>query len=193
MNDTDISLMQRIARQDQRALSTLYDRFGGAVYSLARRILGSETMAEEVTQDIFLKVWGQAQKWDPDKGQLSSWLLTITRYTAIDRLRKENRRPPQSAFDDLANLLPSAKRVGDARWHDGQVLQQLLDELPDEQSQVIELAFFQGMTHSQMAETLDLPLGTVKTRVRLGLQKLKGMWIAATSDDAGIEKQSTNI
>ena len=177
--------MQRIAGQDQHALSELYTRFGGVVYSLALRVVQNNVMAEEVTQDIFLKVWNQAERWDPDKGKLTSWLLTITRYTAIDRLRKEQRRPElaQTNYDDLANVLPSNMRVGDSTWQNGQILRELLGRLPDDQSQVIELAFFQGMTHSQMADSLNLPLGTVKTRVRLGLQKLKQMWLEATVDD----------
>src|SRR5579871_6785493 len=104
---TDIELMQRIAQSDQAALSTLYQRYGGIVYSLALRVLQNSGPAEEVTQDVFLEVWNRPQIWDPTKGRLSSWMLTICRYTAIDRLRKDQRRPESSTtpLEDLAELL----------------------------------------------------------------------------------------
>lgn len=175
---TDTQLMQRIASQDEQALSLLYERFSGPVYSLARRMVQNTAMAEEVTQDIFLKVWRQAEQWDPAKGKLISWMLTITRYTAIDRLRKEQRRPDLSAapLDLVSGTLSVNARVDDSLWQDGQALRRLLGELPDDQREAIELAFFQGLTHTMIAEALSLPLGTVKTRVRLGLQKLRALW-----------------
>ena len=182
---SDTELMRRIARQDQQALSALYDRYGGPVFSLALRILRQRGQAEEATQDIFLKVWNQAEKWDPAKGQLISWLLTVTRFTSIDRLRSEKRQPvvTLAPLDDMPFLAATHDLMDDPRWHDGRLLRRLMKELPVEQAQVIELAFFQGMTHSQLAEVLKLPLGTVKTRVRLGLQKLKALWLEAVPDE----------
>ena len=105
-----------------------------------------------------------------------SWLLTITRYTAIDRLRKEQRRPilDEVELDDLR--IGKRSMVDDPVWQDGRALRALMQQLPVEQVQVIELAFFEGMSHSELAEHLKLPLGTVKTRVRLGLHKLKTLW-----------------
>lgn len=178
--------MRRVSQQDQNALADLYARYGGPVYSLALRILENTTLAEEVTQDIFLKVWHQSEQWDPDKGRLSSWLLTITRHTSIDRLRKERRQPnlTLTALDDMPHLASTRGLIDDPLWQDGRTLRSLLRQLPPEQVQVIELAFFWGMTHSEMAETLNLPLGTVKTRVRLGLQKLKSLWLEAESDQS---------
>ena len=177
LNDTD--LMRRVVQRDQSALSELYERYGNPVYGLALRVVQNTQLAEEVTQDTFLKVWNQAQSWDPTRGQLISWLLTITRYTAIDRLRREWRQPNLVGppVEDIPNLFSALDMVGDARWQDGQLLAALLQQLPGEQAEVVQLAFYQGMTHTEMSERLGLPLGTVKTRVRLGLQKLKTLWL----------------
>lgn len=177
LNDTD--LMRHVVQRDQTALSELYERYGNPVYGLALRVVQNTQLAEEVTQDTFLKVWNQAQSWDPTRGQLISWLLTITRYTAIDRLRREWRQPNLvgAPVEEIPNLFSALDMVGDARWHDGQLLAALLEQLPSEQAEVVQLAFYQGMTHTEMSERLGLPLGTVKTRVRLGLQKLKTLWL----------------
>jgi RNA polymerase sigma-70 factor (ECF subfamily) len=172
---SDADLMRRIVAQDQSALMALYERFGSQVYG---RVLRDSRLAEEASQDAFLKVWNKSVQWDPAKGQLNSWLLTITRYAAIDRLRREQRHTTgdPTFLDALPDHTPSATIVGDRRWIDGQLLRQLMAELPAEQAQVIELAFFQGMTHSELAEYLGWPLGTVKTRLRSGLQKLRVLW-----------------
>lgn len=179
-----IDLIQRIKRRDQAALTELYDMYGQPVYNMAMHVLRNPAAAEEITQDIFLQLWDKPEQWNPEKGQLRNWLLAITRYRAIDRLRREQRRPTAHAvsFDDLANLLGSHERIGDAQMDNGQLLRQLLKDLPADQRQVITLAFFRGMTHQEIAEHLDLPLGTVKGRVRLGLEKLKDAWIGATGD-----------
>ena len=180
LNFDEADLVRRLVNRDQGALSELYQQFGGLVYSIALRVVQNSSMAEEVAQDTFLKVWHQPTSWDPNRGKFVSWLLTITRYTAIDRLRKEQHRPLQDAveLDDL-NI---GKRglMDDPAWQDGRILRSLIERLPEEQVQVIELAFFEGMSHSEMAEYLHLPLGTVKTRVRLGLQKLKTLWTEVT-------------
>ena len=178
---SDADLMRRIVAQDQSALLALYERFGSQVYGLTLRVLRDSRLAEEASQDAFLKVWNKSVQWDPAKGQLGSWLLTIARYAAIDRLRREQRHNAAVATfpDALPDHTPSATTVGDRRWIDGQLLRQLMAELPAEQAQVIELAFFQGMTHSELAEYLGWPLGTVKTRLRSGLQKLRVLWSEA--------------
>ena len=173
----EADLVRRLIERDETALSELYQHYGGLVYSIALRVVQNATMAEEVTQDTFLKVWHQPESWDPERGKFVSWMLTITRYTAIDRLRKEQRRPLQNAVELDDMRIGSRGAVDDPLLQDGQLLRSLLERLPQEQVQVIELAFFQGMSHSEMAEYLALPLGTVKTRVRLGLQKLKSLWL----------------
>jgi RNA polymerase sigma-70 factor (ECF subfamily) len=176
----EAQLVKRLIAQDQTALSELYQQFSGLVYSIALRVVQNPAMAEEVTQDAFLKVWHQPSSWDAERGKFVSWLLTITRYTAIDRLRKEQRRPLQDAVELEDLRVGKIGLMDDPVWQDGRLLRSLLERLPQEQIQVVELAFFEGMSHSEMAEHLHLPLGTVKTRVRLGLQKLKALWTEAT-------------
>lgn len=180
----DIGLVAKIVQKDQNALAALYQQYGGLVYSLAYRILQQPGLAEEVTQDTFLKVWKQAESWDSTKGKLVSWLLTITRYTAIDYIRQAKRQPQQSeiSLEYTVSTSDNMPTVNDPNWADGQLIQSLLKQLPVEQAEVIELAFFRGMTHSDLAEALQLPLGTVKTRLRLGLQKMKGLWLQATAE-----------
>lgn len=174
--------MQRVRSGDQQALAALYDRYGGPVYSMALFVLRSRPQAEEVTQSVFLRVWQRAEHWDPGRGQLVSWLLTLARYTAIDVLRREQRRPAllDTPLDDMPQLAAQLNPTDDPAWHDGHLLRNLLGRLPAEQAQAIHLAFFNGMTHSEIAAALGLPLGTVKTRLRLGLNKLREWWQEAS-------------
>jgi RNA polymerase sigma-70 factor (ECF subfamily) len=172
----EIDVMRRIASRDQHALRELYQEYGKAVYSLAYRILQNVVWAEEVTQDTFLKVWDQASRWDSSRGKLRNWLLTIAHFTAIDRLRKERRQP--AVHDDEINEEVSGVITG---WQDGSALHMLVRQLPPEQSTLIQLAFFEGMSHSQIAARLSLPLGTVKTRLRSGLQRLRDLWMESNA------------
>lgn len=174
--------MQRIANKDQTALSALYERYGSLIYSLALRVLGDSQLAEEVTQDTFMDVWNRPDAWDASRGQLSSWLLTVTRYSAIDRLRKMLRRPELTELDEAHDLPSNSWQVNDPLWQNGQMLRTLIKKLPAEQAQVIEMAFFGGLTHTELAQALNLPLGTVKTRVRMGLQRLRGLWQEANKE-----------
>jgi len=178
-HQNDIQLMRQIEEGNQQALSALYDRYGTPIYSLSVSILGSKEQAEEVTQDVFMTVWNRAETWNPDKGKLISWLLSITRYRSIDRLRREKRAPSvlRIPLDEMSHLTSHTARVDDPQWDNGRILQRLIKELPPEQAQVIRLAFFKGLSHSEIANATGLPLGTVKTRVRSGLQKLKGLWL----------------
>jgi RNA polymerase sigma-70 factor, ECF subfamily len=177
----DETLMQRIVQRDQQAIAELYQQYGSLVYSLALRVCGNAESAQEVVQDTFLKVWRQTDRWDAAKGRLVVWLLTITRYTAIDYLRREARQPQSSVktLDDISETVGKNARVDETAWQDRRIMMTLLTRLPPEQQQVIELAFYQGMSHSQIAEHLRLPLGTVKTRLRLAMQKIKAGWLAA--------------
>ena len=178
----------RVTRHDQQALAELYDRFGGLVYSLARNVLQDTGMAEEVTQDIFLKVWQQALTWDESRGKFVSWLMTMTRYTAIDRLRKEQRRPirASSSIDDLYDVIADSDQTDEGLRLDGETLRVLLTRLPSEQTELIQLAFFGGLSHSEIATRTGLPLGTVKTRLRLGMQKLKSLWQSSGLDETDL-------
>ncbi len=176
----DTDLMAGILRRDQRALAALYDRYAALLYSLAYHVLQDRGLAEETAQDIFLKVWQQAVSWDPARGKLVSWLLTLTRYAAIDRLRKEMRRPLRQSYslDDLHDVIPDDSTVDSMQQLEAEALRQLMDKLPNEQAQVVYLAFFHGLSHSEIAEQTAVPLGTIKTRLRLAMHKLKDMWSA---------------
>lgn len=177
----DGTLLQRTAAGDNDALLALHKRHANLVYSMAWRVLQDVGLAEEVTQDVFLKLWQKSQRYDSGRGQFSSWLLSVTRFAAIDRLRREGRcpllsEPPAGAPDDQTafdQLLPTDH----AAWERGQHLRLLLAQLPAEQREIIELAFFGGLTHSELAAQLGLPLGTVKGRLRLGLEKLRSWWL----------------
>jgi RNA polymerase sigma-70 factor (ECF subfamily) len=173
----DIERMRRVAERDQQALWELYQEYGKAVYSLAYRVLENTVLAEEVTQDTFLKVWHQTTRWDSEKGKLKNWLLTIAQFTAIDRLRKEGRQPAVTTDpieDTDENLLT---RSNDAPWQEQSALHMLVDQLPEQQGRLIQLAFFQGMSHGEIADALHMPLGTVKTRLRAGLHRLRELWV----------------
>jgi RNA polymerase sigma-70 factor, ECF subfamily len=174
----DYDLIHRIEQQDQTALALLYERYGAVVYSLVYRILNDKALAEEATQDTFLKVWRRIAQWDADKGRFSSWLLTVARYTAIDHLRSERRQ----TVPHVVPLDEGIQSGGFEEIRDGQSLRMLLQQLPQEQREVIELAFFQSLTHVELAGKLNLPLGTVKTRVRLGLQKLRSLWFESVHE-----------
>lgn len=172
----DNTLIQRISDGDSHALQLLYERYSSAVYGIAMQVLHERSLAEEATQDTFMKIWRGTARWQTGRGAMSSWLLTVARYTAIDRLRQEQRRTAES-LDDVPEP-PSDIGVPERDFfQDGRILRGLLTHIPPEQAQVVELAFFQGMTHRELATHLDLPLGTVKTRVRLALQKLKDLWL----------------
>ncbi len=180
----DIELVRLIQQRNQWALSLLYNRYSTRVYGLAYRILSNKSLAEEVTQDTFLKLWNHPERWDSSKGRFSSWFLTIARNTSIDLLRKERRQatPNITPLDKIAEPHAESGIPHDAQRVEGRLIRQLLSQLPPEQATVIEMAFFLGLTHRELSERLNLPLGTVKTRVRLGLQKLRAMWVAQERD-----------
>lgn len=167
---SDQHLLQAIGQHDQAALAELYRRYGMAVYSVAMRVLDNTGHAEEVAQDTFLKVWNKPETWNWNMGTFSNWLLTVARYTAIDRLRKEIHHRPTVELDDTHGALVDLR-------DDESGFLSLMTHLPTEQATLIELAFYQGMTHQELSDKLNLPLGTVKTRLRLGLQKLRALWL----------------
>ncbi|MFQ5922158.1 MAG: sigma-70 family RNA polymerase sigma factor [Anaerolineales bacterium] len=173
----DAVLMKRVADGDRRAFLHLYDRYANKVCGLALYILGDSMTAEEVTQDAFVRLWTRAETFNPDRGRLSSWLLTITRRLAIDRIRLDARRPRivenPNLESALTHLPDPVSQTEEARWAS---LRFALDDLPDEQRSVIKLAYYQGMSQTQIADYLELPLGTVKTRIRLGMEKLRRAW-----------------
>ncbi len=175
----DLELLQRIQQGDEEALLVLHRRYAGLVYSVAYRVLSEQMAAEEVTQDTFLRLWHRAETFDPARGAFVPWLLTIARRQALDTLRRQQRdalRDPVFLDDHpetWENVLP-ADEAQSIAYH---LLRDAAAALPNEQRQAIEMAYFWGMSHSQIAARLGLPLGTVKTRIRLGMEKLRAAWL----------------
>jgi len=178
INLDDHQLVVQVAKGDERAFLILYDRYAPRVYALTLRVLGDTMLAEEVTQDSFLKLWGRARQFDPGQGELAPWLLTIAHRTALDRLRLENRRIPASNAQDPEETWPifpdKATVNGEARWRS---LYFAVQSLPEEQRRVIDLAYYKGLSQSEIAEVLGWPLGTVKTRVRSAMLALRQLWL----------------
>jgi RNA polymerase sigma-70 factor (ECF subfamily) len=174
----DEELMPLIGEKDPAAFEVFYDRHGGAAYSLAYRIVGERAAAEDVTQEAFISIWRSGARFDQGRGSVRSWMLSIVRNRAIDTLRSKAGRAPKLAFDDDAILeqRPSEDLTDDEalRRETAQELRGALGGLPNDQSKVIELAYFAGFSHSEIAEVLGIPLGTVKGRMRLGLEKIRG-------------------
>lgn len=178
---TDSDLVQKVAGRDESAFLALYDRFASRVYALTLRMLGDSMLAEEATQDTFLKLWSRARQFIPSQGELASWLLTIAHRTALDRLRLESRRLPASnalAPEDQWPTIPDESTLNsDARWRS---LYFAVQSLPMEQRLVIDLAYYKGMSQSEISEVLGWPLGTVKTRLRTAIQTLRQQWLDET-------------
>lgn len=174
----DEELMPLVGRHDPEAFEVLYDRHGGAAYSLAYRIVGDRAAAEEVTQEAFISVWRSGARFDAARGSVRSWLLSIVRNRAIDFLRSRAGKAPKLDFDDDSALeqRPAQERTEEEalRRETAAEVRGALGKLPGEQSKVIELAYFGGFSHSEISRILGLPMGTVKGRMRLGLEKIRG-------------------
>jgi RNA polymerase sigma-70 factor (ECF subfamily) len=178
----DEALVARMAAGDERALGELYDRLGGLAYSLAFRILGDAADAEEAVADAFLQVWSSAAGFTAERASVAGWLSIITRTRALDRLRARRRRAAATeraaSRDDegyalqVASIAPPPDRSAEAN-EVRQTVAAALARLPDAQRQALELAFFAGLSHSEIARQLNEPLGTVKTRIRAALDKLR--------------------
>jgi len=175
--DPDRPLMARIEERDADALAELYDRHAARLLGLARRVLGDGGEAEEVLQEVFLFAWRSAGAFDPARGQVLTWLLIVTRSRAIDRLRarRGGSRPEIRSLEEIPEGPASSEDVEAAsagrQWEI--LCRSAVRELPDDQRRALELAYFEGLTHQEIAQRTSTPLGTVKTRVRLGLMKLR--------------------
>jgi RNA polymerase sigma-70 factor, ECF subfamily len=180
----DEALLARVAAGDSRALETLYDRYSRVVYGTALRILGATEPAEEVVQETFWRVWRRSSTFQPGRGQVSSWILGIAHNLAIDELRRQRARPsPVYDEDDrpvLRDLEDGRMDVAGAALEEEQrrLISAALEQIPAEQREAIELAYFGGLSQSEIAARLQNPLGTIKTRIRLGLQKLRDILIS---------------
>jgi RNA polymerase sigma-70 factor (ECF subfamily) len=175
----DEELMSLVESKDPAAFEAFFDRHGGAAYSLAHRIVGDRNAAEDVAQEAFLSIWRSRAGYDRARGSVRAWVLGIVRNRAIDALRRDARPGvPQLAFDDDALLesRPAEERTDSeaARRETAREVRGALSDLPNDQSKVIQLAYFGGFSHSEIAEMLGMPLGTVKGRMRLGLEKMRG-------------------
>jgi RNA polymerase sigma-70 factor, ECF subfamily len=176
LGETDRALIARVEARDADALSALYDMYAARLLGLAARILGDTGEAEEVLQEVFLFVWRAAATFDPARGSVLAWLLVATRSRAIDRLR--TRRPAARAglirVDRVPDKPDPRDVEADSATREWETLcRAAIAELPPEQRLALELAYFEGLTHQEISQKTSTPLGTVKTRVRLGLMKLK--------------------
>ncbi|HKV75952.1 MAG TPA: sigma-70 family RNA polymerase sigma factor [Gemmatimonadales bacterium] len=177
----DIALIKRMALGDESAVGPLYDRYGAVLYALACRIVGIQADAEEVVAEAFAQVWREAGKFESGRGSVGAWLATIARSRALDLVRARSRRiriTEKAARSEADMALAMSRRPPDpaSQTETSERRRQVaaaLDTLAGPQRQAIELAFFEGLSHSEIAERLQEPLGTIKTRVRLGLQRLR--------------------
>jgi RNA polymerase sigma-70 factor (ECF subfamily) len=173
----DLDAVRRMAAGDGEALAYLYDRHARAVYSLALRVLGDGPEAEEVAQDVFAQAWRQSGRYDTSRGAVVAWLLMMSRSRAIDRLRARRGLPPSSGDTELTLGLLADRGEGPESSaltaERARLVRRGLEALPLVQRVAIELAFYEGLTHVEIAERLEVPLGTIKTRIRLGLMKLR--------------------
>lgn len=176
----DETLMRLIAQAQESALGELYDRYSRLVYSMALNSVGEPTLAEEITQDVFLRIWNKATTYQAEQGKVMTWIASITRYRSIDMLRRLKVRPegnrsawveeddePFESIDpiDIEEQVELNQRSENIR--------KAIAELPKDQRQALTLAFFNGYSHAEIAQILNEPLGTVKTRIRLAMQKLR--------------------
>jgi RNA polymerase sigma-70 factor (ECF subfamily) len=174
--DQDARQLARVATGDGASLRALYDRHAARAMAVALRVLGAANEAEEIVQETFVEVWRRAREFDPRRGGAGAWIAAIARNRSIDRLRKRGAvartlqgaadqpvSPPRSPLEDVEQRL-ERERIGAA-----------LAQLPDEQRRALELAFFEGRTHQEIADLTGTPLGTIKTRVRLGMEKLAAL------------------
>ncbi|MGH9221623.1 MAG: sigma-70 family RNA polymerase sigma factor [Vicinamibacterales bacterium] len=170
----DQDMLRRIAAGESAALGELYDRYGSQSYGLALRIVGNAGDAEEIVQDVFLHVWRQSERYDPARATPIGWILMLTRSRAIDRLRARKSRPPVGPGDLDWGLEPAHNQEMAAITRETATrVKAELDALPDPMRQAVELAYYDGLTHSEIAEQLQEPLGTVKTRLRSALIRLR--------------------
>jgi RNA polymerase sigma-70 factor, ECF subfamily len=175
-NLADEEVMQLVGEGDPRAFELLYDRHGGAAFSLAYRMVGNRVTAEDITQEGFLSIWRSRLRYDASRGSVRTWVLGIVHNRAVDTLRRgavhERRRETMEGVEE-SHEAPERTDVEAIRREEARSVRSALDALPDDQRRTIELAYFGGFSHSQIAELLDEPIGTVKGRMRLGLDKLR--------------------
>ena len=172
----DEDLIPLMARGEAQAFEAIYERHSGAAYSLAYRMVGTRAVAEDVTQEAFLNLWRSGAHYDRVRGSVRTWILGIVHHRAIDALRRATVHDKRRTSDEgIEERLASPQRtdVEAARREEAATVREAMGTLPPEQVQVIELAYFGGFSHSEIAELLNTPIGTIKGRMRLGLDKMR--------------------
>lgn len=176
--EAEIALLQRVGKGDRESFSELYDRFSNVLFSVALRIVNDREYAQDVLQEVFLQIWEKAPLYDETRGKPLTWAITLTRNRSIDRLRSMQRRHRLS--DEVEKESQTDDQFDDRNSHDhldlaetGALVRKAMSELPKEQREAIELAFFSGFTQSEIAVRMGEPLGTVKARIRRGMLKLR--------------------
>jgi RNA polymerase sigma-70 factor, ECF subfamily len=166
----DANLIARVRAADKDAMAAIYDRYSGIVYGVALRVLGETMAAEDVVQEVFFQLWRDPGAFNADRGKLPAWLAVIARNRAIDHLRK---RPPEDDIEELSISVDQDIEDEAVRRQVAVKVQAVISQLPQQQRKTLEMAFFQGMTHSEIASKTGEPLGTIKTRIRTGLLTLR--------------------
>lgn len=183
MNDNrldDKVMVGLIRNADAHAFQAFYDRYVNLIYSIAYGILENHTLAEDITQEVFLRVWRKIDRYDPTRASLSTWLGVITRNLAIDLARKRSRLSQKLSWAEAVDGRPSDRATPEDQTETNLTrnqVRQALSRLPEEQRTALAMAYFRKMSHSEIAAESGEPLGTIKTRVRLGMQKLRGLLI----------------
>jgi len=171
----DASVIRAMQAGERNAVAVLYDRYGSAAYGLALRITSDATMAEDAVQDAFVSMWQQAERFDPDRGQVRSWLLTIVHHKAIDAARRRTRRAERALTVESEQFVASYGNPAEQaeRSMEASAVREAIAHIPEEQRRTIEMAYFMGLTHVEIAEEMGVPTGTVKSRLRIGLEKMR--------------------
>lgn len=173
----EVHIMRRIAERDPKALEWLYDHYERAVYSFAYRFVGDAMLAEEIVQELFMRIWNQAKPYDASQGKLSTWIFAITRNIAIDQLRKkQNRTAKQTEDAELFAAIPDGRMSTEEEASNNlmaTIVKEAVKELNEEQRKVLDWIYFQGLTHQEVSVGKGIPLGTVKSRLRLALKQLR--------------------
>ncbi|MHB8647058.1 MAG: sigma-70 family RNA polymerase sigma factor [Thermomicrobiales bacterium] len=188
--NADAAILRQIVDRDPRGVELLYDRYGGVAFALAYRLLGERGSAEDVVQEAFLNVWRQGATYDTRRGTVRTWLLTIVHHRAIDQMRSVRSKAGADTVIDDAMPLPAKEdtwtEVVQGLEHER--VRQAMATLPPEQRQVVDLAYYGGFTHTEIARRVGIPLGTVKGRMRLALDKLRDVLNVPDAVDEGMER-----
>lgn len=184
----DAALLARIVDRDERAVEALYARYSGPLYSLAYQVTGAERFAQEVVQEVFVAVWNQASRFDPTRGSLGPWLFSLARHKAIDLVRREQNHRKRAAAESDMELEVAPDDVAHEAWTNvrRERVREAIAQLNEIQRTALELAFFSGLTHVEVAERLGIPLGTAKTRIRTALLKLRDALGDSVSEDEDV-------